>query len=679
MANHPLLLQGSPSEQWNDYPIERATAIALGPDATFTMPNFRYLCTRCDWIVSRSRIIQSNLPDSGIIYDQGAPEEIFQHYENRRRLAQSAYRGCQICNLLHMASFGLPRFPYFWVITKNLTHVEINIKNEMYNLGATRLPTLYRTNNRALDGLIRSFSTDSDETFACAATWLRTCYQQHDICNTNTPDNGVRPQRLVKASMVNNELAIQLTPIEEIQGNIQYLALSHCWGEAQSLQLTRDQFNTFVERIPLESLPKTFLDAVVVTVRLGYQYIWIDALCIIQDCPRDRELEINRMGDIYRNCLCTIAALSARNSNEGCFVERDPLRCDNYQRQLYEFFLRVQDLDALPGPDCTAMHRPLLNTRAWVLQERLLSPRTLYYGSDMIYWECVRCRAFECRPRMEDLETGGEWLRGISGKKNAFNRLLEKCRSSPYNSWKNEWRLVLTEYSACQLSRDDDRCSAIQGVAVEVERQSRETLVHGLWQNHLQGELLWFAWGPGPGKILETQELRAPSWSWMSINGRIKWLEDCSAFFSYSHVEWTAVISLPANSGFSVRPATNSIIVEAPLINLAEIFPRDRGEPGLNPQSEHPNVTRVSWFPDTEESIDISPKWALQIARATRVNQYRVNQNQLRYFGLVVREVEDSPGTWERLGQYEIAWVQEHFRDSEPAPGLGTTETIMLV
>ena len=97
-------------------------------------------------------------------------------------------------------------------------------------MGGTRLPTLYRTNNPALDGLIRSFHTDSDETFACAATWLRTCIQQHDICNTNRPDNGFRPQRLLKASMVNNELAVQLTLTQDISGNIQYLTLSHCWG-----------------------------------------------------------------------------------------------------------------------------------------------------------------------------------------------------------------------------------------------------------------------------------------------------------------------------------------------------------------------------------------------------------------------------------------------------------------
>ena len=135
------------------------------------------------------------------------------------------------------------------------------------------------------------------------------------------------------------------------------------------------------------------------------------------------------MGDIYKNSLCTIAALSATNSNEGCFSSRDPRRCDQYQSLDDDYFLRIQDLDALPGPNFTSRHCPPLHTRAWVVQERALSPRTLYYGSEMIYWECVRCRAFECRPQMEDLQKpGGELRSFISGKKKRFQTAVSKLQ-----------------------------------------------------------------------------------------------------------------------------------------------------------------------------------------------------------------------------------------------------------
>lgn len=677
MSNNPLLLGGSlfeqSSEQWINN-IERATAVALGPEATQRMPNYRYLCTRCDLMVSTSSIIQSSL--CGRRYD-GAPEETFPHYERFRGLVHSAMRGCQLCNLLHMSYDGIPGFVYRLVIRNNPQHVDILIRGMIYDVGGAPLPSVYRTDEPALDGLIRSFHTDSDETFACAATWLSTCLNQHEMCNTNRPNFNFRPRRLVQVSIANSQLSVRLTETQNIRDNIQYLALSHCWGEVEGLELTEERLATYCERIPLESLPKTFLDAVAITARLRYQYIWIDSLCIIQDCPRDRELEINAMGDIYRHALCTIAALSAKNSNEGCFFSRDTQRCDQYQSLRDDLLLRQQDLDALPGPDFVSRHRPPLHTRAWVVQERALCPRTLYYGSEMIHWECVRCRAFECRPQMEEFQEPGGELRGsISGKKNAFKRLLESCRSDPLGNWRHAWRMVVMEYSACHLRHDRDKWSAFKGLAMEVERHCGDQLLSGIWRRNLRRGLLWFANAPGPGKRLETQELKAPSWSWISINGRIGWLDDYNFYFAHNHVEWTTVVWSCAPSGPSVHPEKDIIYVEGPLVNLAEIFPKSQGPPGLNPQNEPPNVSSVSWNPDTTESIDISPKWALQFARATGVRNF---SNLITYFGLVVTEVEGSPGKWKRLGMYQIAWAQEDFRGSQPAPGLGTKRSIMLV
>jgi hypothetical protein len=50
--------------------------------------------------------------------------------------------------------------------------------------------------------------------------------------------------------------------------------------------------------IPLSSLPKTFLDAIVVTKALGLRYLWIDSLCIIQDDEDDWLAESKTMGTL---------------------------------------------------------------------------------------------------------------------------------------------------------------------------------------------------------------------------------------------------------------------------------------------------------------------------------------------------------------------------------------------
>jgi hypothetical protein len=41
------------------------------------------------------------------------------------------------------------------------------------------------------------------------------------------------------------------------------------------------------QSIILHTLSQTFQDALIVTKALGLQYIWIDALCIIQDNEED--------------------------------------------------------------------------------------------------------------------------------------------------------------------------------------------------------------------------------------------------------------------------------------------------------------------------------------------------------------------------------------------------------
>jgi hypothetical protein len=46
-------------------------------------------------------------------------------------------------------------------------------------------------------------------------------------------------------------------------------------------------------------MPATFFDATIITRELGYRYLWIDSLCIVQDFLEDWEAESQNMGNIY--------------------------------------------------------------------------------------------------------------------------------------------------------------------------------------------------------------------------------------------------------------------------------------------------------------------------------------------------------------------------------------------
>lgn len=72
--------------------------------------------------------------------------------------------------------------------------------------------------------------------------------------------------------------------------------------------------------IHLEDLPPTFRDAIILTRKLGFRYIWIDSLCIIKDSHEDWTAESTQMYEIYANASLNIAASAAKHPQQGMFA-----------------------------------------------------------------------------------------------------------------------------------------------------------------------------------------------------------------------------------------------------------------------------------------------------------------------------------------------------------------------
>jgi hypothetical protein len=189
------------------------------------------------------------------------------------------------------------------------------------------------------------------------------------------------PTRLIQ---VNKQL--RLVETREIEAS-PYVALSHCWGPLQdhrrycTLKRNVTQRKT---RIEFDALPHTFRDAITVTRSLSVNYIWIDSLCIIQDDESDWQSEASKMEDVYSAAYCTIAASSARSSIEGFLANRVPRSVVKVPSDTLGVVYASVDIDDF--------HRDVelspLNKRGWVLQERTLSRRTMFFTSTQVYWEC---------------------------------------------------------------------------------------------------------------------------------------------------------------------------------------------------------------------------------------------------------------------------------------------------
>jgi hypothetical protein len=88
------------------------------------------------------------------------------------------------------------------------------------------------------------------------------------------------------------------------------------------MKTTTDNLKAHLQGITFRKMPKSIQDAVVLTRELGFRYIWVDALCIVQDSREDFLREAAVMGDVYSLAALTIAAKDSADCSGGCFRRR---------------------------------------------------------------------------------------------------------------------------------------------------------------------------------------------------------------------------------------------------------------------------------------------------------------------------------------------------------------------
>ena len=189
-----------------------------------------------------------------------------------------------------------------------------------------------------------------------------------------------------------------------------YLALSHRWGSRPKPGGEPDplidkfvctyekNIHTLEHGIDDSRFPPMYQDAITIARELNVKYLWIDSLCIIQhdkndpfdeDKGKDWEKESELMEQVFQSAYLTIAASCASSPAER-FLRRRPERQCVTLRTGSTFYYLCDAIDDFDGD----VEQGELNKRGWVLQERALSPRTIYFTEKQTYWECgegVRC------------------------------------------------------------------------------------------------------------------------------------------------------------------------------------------------------------------------------------------------------------------------------------------------
>jgi Heterokaryon incompatibility protein (HET) len=227
-----------------------------------------------------------------------------------------------------------------------------------------------------------------------ARQWLEECQNNHSKC----PGKKIPylPSRVIDVGAETTFSHLKLQ-INKSNTRARYTALSYCWGGPQSITTTKATLSAHLISLSFKTLPRTIQDAVKTTQNLGIRFLWVDALCIIQDCDVDKAQEINNMGNIYSYATLTISAANAKAACDGFLGSRP--RIPSCEIPIYHPTSRgTQPREWMEGASqqkvwLTATIKSSdsdepLYTRGWTLQERLLSSRMLLYGRKELTWQC---------------------------------------------------------------------------------------------------------------------------------------------------------------------------------------------------------------------------------------------------------------------------------------------------
>jgi len=240
-----------------------------------------------------------------------------------------------------------------------------------------------------------------------ARTWIGTCLSEHGSTCGYRNDKRFLPTRFLEINGSEGDLSVRLylPSVADLQRGLDYCTLSHCWGDANHvLCLTAESLPTFKTAIPTAKIPATYADALRITRFIGVWYLWIDPLCILQDSPDGWTQEASAMASVYDNSYCNVAAATAKDSQGGCYATRDPLTFAPCRIATTDKGVFYACLDWFHGTleELEEESDSGLFSRAWILQELLLPPRVLYFGSKGLYFACKKLRADERNVDSED-------------------------------------------------------------------------------------------------------------------------------------------------------------------------------------------------------------------------------------------------------------------------------------
>jgi hypothetical protein len=495
------------------------------------------------------------------------------HHDTLESFTEAAAEGCYICgpllkhtikgvgSLEDYYDFGRVYSFYFTFFETNYSDFRLFTINMPMEIAGERARTITIVPQARLPVRTSVYGRGPvipmNECLPVAQEWMSSCLDKHEQCQKHTQPH-TYPTRLLELEA--HECRLILPQYHERLGP--YAALSYCWGpNPKFLRLTSDNLQEFRSGIPYTSLPIAFQEAILIIRELGIQYLWIDALCIMQSgfgSIEDWQSECGRMQEVYSNCILNLSLAQATHPDQSCLrgydldstlpvetnaisrtSDRGPLETDTYTVLSADYF-------------ADALYKQPIGRRAWVMQERLLATRVLSIGHGELFWDCNQvpyaseslpygfkfCSQFQRSRLHSNLELSIPFVPHTPGNEDLVQT----------------WLNLLGEYTMRKLTHPEaDKLAAISAIAMRIGYAMNDTYLSGHFLKTLPGSLNWCArrsvssnshveerahkrLSKSSGDMIDDEWVITPSWSWASMDGPLY------LFMTARNASWAAAM-----------------------------------------------------------------------------------------------------------------------------------------
>lgn len=487
--------------------------------------------------------------------------------------------------------------------------------------------------------------------------WIQQCIGEHpsDRCRSSS---GSPPTRLIQIDKNTGDFQL----VEKFEGlDVQYTALSYCWGGDPEQETVEKNYYQRLHGYNFDGIPRLLTDAIRLTAACGFYFIWIDALCIIQDRDADRIRELSLLTDTYANAVFTISAAHAKDVHQTLVApQKDFVYIQNH-------FARGSDptrIQARKAPVHDPIGIPVEGlsrpwpafTRAWTFQERLISSRVVHFAPDELIWECTSCITCEC---------------GDMPYRESYKWMLDRLFETEYHhSFLIFWRCLVEGFTQRTLSRDSDRLVTMSGVAERFARYANGragAYIAGIWGSDMIHGISWFVRaGTGVHRTRPSSWV-APSWSWASLKSEVTYSQSNPELCKY-HSE-VGEVECPPRS--RVNPfgevQDGFLVLKGPCLDM--VF-------DVNDSKRPLRISMDS--SGTSQEVECELQWDIPLnrrdAEAVDADQIRLillwsswpKRPETGYFKfMIVKSARSKTDSWVRVGMVEVHPRKGHQEEME--------------